>query len=121
PRRCAGRRLCPRLARPRRFRGQPTGDVRPSFLVALERPPDACPLGLRPPCPRTREGSPHMTQSDDLFTLDPTIRAQLMEASAATVSIQLLKRGFRCAAVQNVRPVNPAATRFVGPAWTLRF
>jgi regulator of RNase E activity RraA len=62
-----------------------------------------------------------MTQSDDLFILDPTIRAQLSEASAATVSIQMLKRGFRFAAVQNVRPVNPGATRFVGPAWTLRF
>src|SRR6266851_241804 len=62
-----------------------------------------------------------MTDTEDAFTLDPTLRAMLMEASSATVSIQLLKRGLRFAAIGGVRPLNPLACRFVGPAYTLRF
>ncbi|MFI5001809.1 MAG: ribonuclease activity regulator RraA [Reyranellales bacterium] len=42
-------------------------------------------------------------------------------ASTATVSMQMLKRGFRNSAVNGVRPLNPKATRLVGPAFTLRF
>jgi len=42
-------------------------------------------------------------------------------ASTATVSMQMLKRGFRNSAVNGVRPLNPKATRLVGPAYTLRF
>jgi len=42
-------------------------------------------------------------------------------ASTATVSMQMLKRGFRNAAVNGVRPLNPKATRLVGPAYTLRY
>src|SRR5262245_63271004 len=42
-------------------------------------------------------------------------------ASTATVSMQMLKRGFRNAAVNSVRPLNPKATRLVGPAYTLRY
>ncbi len=62
-----------------------------------------------------------MTDTADAFTLDPALRAMLMEASSATVSIQLLKRGLRFAAIGGVRPLNPLACRFVGPAYTLRF
>ena len=44
-----------------------------------------------------------------------------MYASTATVSMQMLKRGFRNTAVNGVRPLNPNATRLVGPAYTLRY
>ena len=44
-----------------------------------------------------------------------------MYASTATVSMQMLKRGFRNSAVNGVRPLNPKATRLVGPAYTLRY
>src|SRR6185312_727256 len=62
-----------------------------------------------------------MTDTTELFTLDAATRAQLLEASTATVSIQLLKRGYRFASVDGVRPLNRAAARFAGPAYTLRF
>jgi len=42
-------------------------------------------------------------------------------ASTATVSMQMLKRGFRNCAINGVRPLNPKATRLVGPAYTLRY
>jgi regulator of RNase E activity RraA len=42
-------------------------------------------------------------------------------ASTATVSMQMLKRGFRNTAINGVRPLNPQATRLVGPAYTLRY
>ncbi len=45
---------------------------------------------------------------------------QLMYASTATVTMQLMKRGLRTMAI-NLRPVNPSATRMVGPAYTLRY
>src|ERR1700751_2985386 len=42
-------------------------------------------------------------------------------ASTATVSMQMLKRGFRNTSISGVRPLNPKATRLVGPAYTLRY
>lgn len=42
-------------------------------------------------------------------------------ASTATVSMQMLKRGFRNCAVSGVKPLNPNAARLVGPAFTLRY
>src|SRR5579859_8042809 len=62
-----------------------------------------------------------MTELTDLFTLDAALRAQFLEASTATLSIQMLKRGFRFSAVAGVRPLNAGASRFAGPAYTLRF
>jgi regulator of RNase E activity RraA len=44
-----------------------------------------------------------------------------MYASTATVSMQMLKRGFRNTSISGVRPLNPKATRLVGPAYTLRY
>lgn len=44
-----------------------------------------------------------------------------MYASTATVSMQMLKRGFRNCAVSGVKPLNPNAARLVGPAFTLRY
>lgn len=51
---------------------------------------------------------------------DETLR-NFLYASTATVSMQMLKRGLRNTAVNGVRPLNPAATRLVGPAYTLRY
>ncbi|WP_422001126.1 ribonuclease activity regulator RraA [Reyranella sp.] len=42
-------------------------------------------------------------------------------ASTATVSMQMLKRGFRNTSISGVHPLNPKATRLVGPAFTLRY
>src|SRR5258708_15066615 len=42
-------------------------------------------------------------------------------ASTATVSMQMLKRGFRNSAINGLRPLNPKATRLVVPAFTLRY
>jgi regulator of RNase E activity RraA len=42
-------------------------------------------------------------------------------ASTATVSMQMMKRGFRNCAIGGVKPLNPKATRLVGPAYTLRY
>lgn len=44
-----------------------------------------------------------------------------MYASTATVSMQMMKRGFRNAAIGGIRPLNPKAARMVGPAFTLRY
>src|SRR3954470_13232391 len=44
-----------------------------------------------------------------------------MYASTATVSMQMLKRGFRNTAINGVKPLNPQAARVVGPAFTLRY
>lgn len=57
----------------------------------------------------------------DPMALAPETVALLMQASTATITMQLLKRGFRNLAINGVRPMNPAAARFVGPAYTLRF
>ena len=38
----------------------------------------------------------------------------LGQASTATITMQLLKRGFRGLAIAGVRPMNPAAARFAG-------
>ena len=45
-----------------------------------------------------------------------TIR-NFLYASTATVSMQMLKRGFRNVAVNGVKPLNPAAARIVGLGW----
>jgi len=46
--------------------------------------------------------------------------AVLAEASTATISTQLFRRGFRNVFLQGLHPLNPAAARFVGEAFTLR-
>ena len=58
------------------------------------------------------------------MTSDPlsaeTVR-NFLYASTATVSMQMLKRGFRNTAINGAKPLNPKATRLVGPAYTLRY
>ena len=48
-------------------------------------------------------------------------RDRLLGVSTATLTTAMLKRGFRNVCMQNVLPVNPAAARMVGEAYTLRF
>ena len=42
-------------------------------------------------------------------------------ASTATISMQMMKRGFRNCAIGGVKPLNPKAAQLVGPAYTLRY
>ena len=48
-------------------------------------------------------------------------RDRLLGVSTATLTTAMLKRGFRNVCMQNVLPVNPAASHMVGEAYTLRF
>jgi regulator of RNase E activity RraA len=55
------------------------------------------------------------------MTLTPAITAALMEASTATITTVLLKKGVRRAYLRGPKPLFHAAERIVGPAFTLRF
>jgi regulator of RNase E activity RraA len=52
--------------------------------------------------------------------MDATTRGRFAAVSTATLTTVLFKRGFRNVFLQGVRPLNPAAPRMVGPAYTLR-
>jgi regulator of RNase E activity RraA len=56
-----------------------------------------------------------------MTVLTPGLHALLSGCSAASVSTQLVKRGFRNTAVRGVRPVNAGLPRMVGPAYTVRY
>ncbi|MDH3911949.1 MAG: ribonuclease activity regulator RraA, partial [Rhodospirillales bacterium] len=45
----------------------------------------------------------------------------LASVSAATLSMQLLKRGIRNASMVGPRPLDPSGPRVAGPAYTLRY
>ncbi len=47
--------------------------------------------------------------------------ARLSQVTSATVSMQLIKRGIRRAWLNGPKPLDPARTRLVGEAFTLRF
>lgn len=47
-------------------------------------------------------------------------RALLAQASTASLTVQLRKRGIHSVFIAGVRALNPSAARFVGPAFTLR-
>lgn len=53
-------------------------------------------------------------------SLSPQNRRRLAAVSVATVTTVLFKRGLRNTVVQGASPLNPAAPRMVGPAFTLR-
>ena len=53
--------------------------------------------------------------------ISDTTRAALEGVSISTLSTVLFMRGFRNRVMRGVGPVNPAATRIVAPAFTLRF
>lgn len=48
-------------------------------------------------------------------------RALFTRASTASLTAQLIKRGFRTRGIPNIAPVNPATPRIFGPAYTLRY
>lgn len=51
----------------------------------------------------------------------PEALRQLQGVSTATIATQLLARGLRNTFLHGLRPLNPAAARIVGPAFTLRY
>jgi regulator of RNase E activity RraA len=53
--------------------------------------------------------------------LTPENRERLKQISVATLTTALFKKGLRHAYIQGVEPVNPAAPRMVGEAYTLRY
>lgn len=53
--------------------------------------------------------------------LDQESRHRLGQVSVATLATCLFQYGFRNCVMQDVRPLNPNATRVVGEAYTLRF
>lgn len=55
------------------------------------------------------------------MTLSETAHRQLSATSISTLSTVLFLRGYRNRVLQGVQPLNPNATRIVGPAFTLRF
>lgn len=62
-----------------------------------------------------------MEKTSETKRLSAETRAKLTSASTATLTAQLLKRGFRNIFIQGVRPLNKSNARMVGEAMTLRF
>ena len=56
-----------------------------------------------------------------MSALSDATRAKLRTVSVATLTTALFKRGLRHQYIQDVRPLNPAGTRMVGEAFTLRY
>jgi regulator of RNase E activity RraA len=54
-------------------------------------------------------------------TLTAENRTKLKRVSTATLTTALFKRGLRNCFIQDVRPLDPAAARMVGEAYTLRY
>ncbi|MDH2424023.1 ribonuclease activity regulator RraA [Sphaerisporangium sp. TRM90804] len=63
-------------------------------------------------------GAPGPERDDDAVT--PEVIEALRRVSTATVTTQLFARGLRNAFLAGLRPLNPASTRMVGEAFTLR-
>jgi regulator of RNase E activity RraA len=59
--------------------------------------------------------------TDTAPPIDAETKALLAGASVATLTTQLFKRGLRNLFLVGVGPLNPAAARFVGQAFTLRY
>ncbi len=53
--------------------------------------------------------------------MDQEISALLAQATTASLSAQLAKRGLRSRAIAGIAPLNPSAARVFGPAYTLRY
>jgi regulator of RNase E activity RraA len=53
--------------------------------------------------------------------MDDELARMLAQATTASLSAQLIKRGFRSRAIANIAPVNPATAKLFGPAYTLRY
>ncbi len=55
------------------------------------------------------------------MTLDPNVKAALMQVTTATLTTVLLKKGLRNTWIRGSKPLRPKQARVVGPAFTLRF
>lgn len=55
------------------------------------------------------------------MTITDEFRGLLAQVSTASLTSQLIKKGFRTRAIPNIAPVNPATPRLCGPAYTLRY
>jgi regulator of RNase E activity RraA len=53
--------------------------------------------------------------------LSDTARDLYSRATTASLTAQLVKRGFRSRAISNIGPINPDTPRIFGPAYTLRY
>lgn len=53
--------------------------------------------------------------------LSETAQSLYARATTASLTAQLVKRGFRTRAIPNIAPINPATSRFYGAAYTLRY
>jgi len=62
-----------------------------------------------------------MARRRETAMLKPETLGLLGEASTATLTTQLFKRGFRNLFMQGVRPLGPLRRNLVGPAFTLRY
>ena len=61
-------------------------------------------------------------EGDDMtITGNDEFRNLLAQVSTASLSSQLIKKGFRTRSISNIAPVNPATPRLFGPAYTLRY
>ena len=58
---------------------------------------------------------------DRQAALDPEILERLRRVSTATLTSQLLRRGFRNTFIQGIHRLNPGAPAMVGPAYTMRY
>lgn len=56
-----------------------------------------------------------------MTALSDETKARLLKVGTATVSTQLLKRGFRNVYMENVRPLDADTPRLVGEAFTVRY
>lgn len=54
-------------------------------------------------------------------TMTEAARELYARATTASLTAQLVKRGFRTRAISNILPVNPDTPRVFGPAYTLRY
>jgi regulator of RNase E activity RraA len=54
-------------------------------------------------------------------TVTDAARELYAQATTASLTAQLVKRGFRNRAISNIGPINPDTPRIFGPAYTLRY
>jgi regulator of RNase E activity RraA len=63
---------------------------------------------------------PDQRKTLELGSLEPKTLATLRECSTATLTTQLLRRGYRQVFLVGVKPLNPTGTAFAAEAYTMR-
>src|SRR5690606_40194152 len=81
---------------------------------------DVCSSDLRPLGVLIYHPGRPMRRAMTTDTVDAGTLAALRTVSTATVTTQLMARGLRNTFLHGLRPLNPAQTRMVGEAFTLR-